>query len=51
MKNVEPILNRVAGHAFHNTSRFTFERLKGDPDNIAANLTQYIKTSYRIEVP
>ena len=44
IKNVEPILNRVAGQAFHNTSRFTFERLKGDPDNIAANLTQYIKS-------
>ncbi len=43
VKNLEPILNRVAGQAFHNTSRFTFEDLKGDPDNIAANLTQYIK--------
>jgi len=43
VKNLEPILNRVAGQAFHNTSRFTFEKLKGDPDNIAANLTQYIK--------
>ena len=44
VKNVEPILNRVAKQAFHNTSRFTFEKLKGDPDNIAANLTQYIKS-------
>ena len=44
VKNVEPILNRVARQAFHNTSRFTFEKLKGDPDNIAANLTQYIKS-------
>lgn len=44
VKNVEPILNRVAGQAFHNTSRFTFEKLKGDPDNVAANLTQYIKS-------
>jgi len=43
VKNLEPILNRVAGQAFHNTSRFAFERLKGDPDSIAANLTQYIK--------
>ncbi len=42
--NIEPILNRVAGQSFHNTSRFTFEKLKGDPDNIAANLTQYIKS-------
>ncbi|TEU21932.1 MAG: SAM-dependent DNA methyltransferase [Anaerolineales bacterium] len=44
VKNLEPILNRVAGQAFHNTSRFTFEKLKGDPDNMAANLTQYIKS-------
>ena len=29
--------------SFHNTSQFTFEKLKGDPNNIAANLTQYIK--------
>jgi len=43
VKNLEPILNRVAGQAFHNTSRFTFESLKGDPNNIAANLTNYIK--------
>jgi len=44
VKNVEPILNKVAGQSFHNTSRFTFEKLKGEPDNIAANLTQYIKS-------
>ncbi len=43
-KNLEPILNRVAGQPFHNTSRYTFETLKGDPENIAANLTHYIKS-------
>jgi len=43
VKNLEPILNRTAGQAFHNTSKFTFEKLKGDPANIAANLIQYIK--------
>jgi len=43
VKNLEPILNKTAGQTFHNTSRFTFEKLKGDPDNIAANLTNYIK--------
>ena len=42
--NPEKFLNRVAGQTFHNTSPFTFEKLKGDPDNIAANLTQYIKS-------
>lgn len=43
LKNVEPILNKVAGQGFHNKSKFTFEKLKGDPNNIAANLTNYIK--------
>src|SRR3990172_2591774 len=43
IKNLEPILNKVAGQQFHNISRFTFEKLKGDPNNIAANLTNYIK--------
>lgn len=45
VKNIEPILNKVAGPGmkFHNTSRFTFEKLKGDPDKIAANLTHFIK--------
>ncbi|MDW7726420.1 MAG: class I SAM-dependent DNA methyltransferase [Candidatus Methanoperedens sp.] len=42
--NIEPILSRVVGQSFYNTSRFTFEKMKGDPDNIAANLTQYIKS-------
>lgn len=44
LKNLEPILNKVAGRQFHNTSRYTFEKLKGDPDNIAKNLTHYIKS-------
>ncbi|MDP8240996.1 MAG: class I SAM-dependent DNA methyltransferase [Candidatus Hatepunaea meridiana] len=43
VKNVEPILCKVSGMPFYNISRFTFERLKGDPNNIAANLTHYIK--------
>lgn len=43
VKNVEPILCKISGMPFCNTSRFTFERLKGDPNNIAANLTHYIK--------
>lgn len=44
IKNLEPILNKVARQSFHNTSRFTFEKLKGDPNNIAANLTEYLKS-------
>lgn len=44
VKDFEPILNRVAGQAFHNTSKFDFRTLKGDPNNIAANLTHYVKS-------
>jgi type I restriction enzyme M protein len=36
-------LIRASGVPFYNTSRYTFEKLKGDPNNIAANLTNYIK--------
>src|SRR5580704_7330178 len=40
---VEKILNRAAGQSFHNTSKLDFQKLKGDPDKIAANLAQYTK--------
>lgn len=43
VKNVDPILCRVTAVPLYNRSRYTFERLKGDPDNIAANFTNYIK--------
>ena len=43
VKNIEPILNRAAGQKFHNRSNFTFEKLKADPDNISANLTNFMK--------
>ncbi len=43
VKNIDPILCRVTGIPFYNTSRYTFEKLKGDPNNISANLTNYIK--------
>jgi len=42
VKNLDPILNKVAGQSFHNTSLFDFENLKGDANNIAANLNNYI---------
>ncbi len=42
VKNLDPVLNRAAGVSFHNTSKYTFEKLKGDANNIAANLTNYI---------
>ena len=41
--NPEKILNRVAGQKFHNTSKYTFQKLVGDPDNIARNLLNFIK--------
>jgi type I restriction enzyme M protein len=43
VKNIEPILNKVAGQSFHNTSLYNFEKLKGDSTNIAGNLLNYIK--------
>jgi len=43
VENVEPILNRAAGQKFHNRSRLDFQKLKGEPDKIAQNLTSYIK--------
>lgn len=42
--NIEPILNRVAKVPFHNTSKLDFQKLKGEPDKTAANLTRYIKS-------
>ncbi len=36
-------LNKITGHKFHNISNFTLKGLLGDPDNIAANLLNYIK--------
>jgi type I restriction enzyme M protein len=43
VQNLDPILNKVARQDFHNVSKFTFKKLKGDPENIAANLTAYTK--------
>jgi len=43
VKDIGPILCRATGMSFYNTSLFTFEKLKGDPGNIAANLVNYIK--------
>ena len=49
-KNKAPFLKRATqtpntpgGYNFWNTSEFTFAKLKGDPDNIADNLVDYIK--------
>ncbi|WP_434579219.1 type I restriction-modification system subunit M [Thermoanaerobacterium thermosaccharolyticum] len=42
IQNVDPILNKVAGQNFNNTSKYDFEKLLADPDNIASNFRNYI---------
>lgn len=42
LKNPDPLLNQKARVPFHNISQFTFQKLKDDPDNVAANLKNYI---------
>src|SRR4029077_14963280 len=38
LKNLDPILNRITGVPFHNTSKLDFGKLRGDPNPIAQNL-------------
>jgi len=40
---LDRLLNKAAGQRFHNHSALTFEKLKGDPDNIEKHLVDYIK--------
>ena len=42
VSNLEPVLNSQAGLSFHNISKYDFQKLKEDPDNLAANLKNYI---------
>jgi type I restriction enzyme M protein len=42
VQNLDPILNKAAGYNFHNRSKFDFDKLIADPNNIAANLRNYI---------
>lgn len=42
IQNLDPILNKVAGYNFHNSSQFDFDKLIADPNNIASNLRNYI---------
>ncbi len=42
VQNFDPILNKTAGFNFHNRSQFDFDKLIADPNNIAANLRNYI---------
>lgn len=39
----DAILNKITGYDFNNTSSFDFQTLLKDPDNIAANLRNYIQ--------
>jgi type I restriction enzyme M protein len=41
-QNIAPIINRLTGQTFYNTSRYDFKKLKDDANNIAANLVNYI---------
>ena len=43
VKNLDPILNRITGVPFHCVSKLNFEKLKGNPSNIAQNLNAYVK--------
>lgn len=38
-----PFLSRAAGQQFYNTSKFTFQNLLADPDNIADNFDDYLQ--------
>ncbi|RGC30116.1 SAM-dependent DNA methyltransferase [Enterocloster aldenensis] len=40
MKDV--LLRKASGHAFYNTSKYTFERMLDDPDNIEENFRDYL---------
>jgi type I restriction enzyme M protein len=38
-----PFMRKITGHEFYNTSKFTFEKLQDDPNNIAPNLVHFLK--------
>ena len=42
LENLDPQLRRASGFAFHNTSRYDFDRLLADAPHIAHNLRNYI---------
>ena len=41
-ETIEKIINQKFKLTFHNTSEFTFKKLLGDPDKLAANLVNFI---------
>jgi len=42
VQNIDPILNSIAGYNFHNHSKYNFNSLIADPENIAANFRNFI---------
>lgn len=41
-ETIEKIINQKFNLTFHNTSEFTFQKLLGDPDKLAANLINFM---------
>lgn len=41
-KSKDIILNKIAGHNFHNRSKYDFAKIVAEPDKISANLRNYI---------
>ena len=41
-ETIEKMINRKFKLSFHNTSKFTFQKMLGDPDGLAKNLNNYI---------
>ncbi|HFQ82131.1 MAG TPA: SAM-dependent DNA methyltransferase [Desulfobacterales bacterium] len=41
-ETIEKMINRKFNLPFHNTSEFTFQKLLGDPDKLAANLANFM---------
>ena len=39
---IDGFLQKASGYQFYNTSRFTFETLLADPDNIESNFRDYL---------
>src|SRR5579871_2612022 len=40
---IDRLLTRKTGYRFHNHSKFDFQRLLGDPNNLAQHLESYIQ--------
>lgn len=38
LQNMDPVLNKISKQKFNNTSKYDFEKLLADHDNIASNL-------------